>query len=330
LISTSWLEKRKPHWNRLEALLDQVRSKGLKSLSRDDLRDLGLLYRQTAADMAVLRGDSSSAHFAQYLNQLLSRAHNIIYSNHKTNPSAILHFFTKEYPLIFRRNLQYVLIAFILFLGGVVVGTMLTVQNPDFQLKVIGPQMAETIQRREMWTHSVVAIKPLASSSIMTNNLSVAFTTFAAGITAGLGTIYMIVFNGLLMGVIGTACAQARMSQQLWSFVAPHGVLELPAIFIAAGAGLRLASGWLFPGVLPRLQSLAIAGREAVRLLLGALPMLFVAGIIEAFVSPTELAVKLKFLLAAALFALLCLYLSGFLSNLSAPFSRRIKAGSVA
>jgi uncharacterized membrane protein SpoIIM required for sporulation len=190
--------------------------------------------------------------------------------------------------------------------------------------------MAETIQRREMWTHSVVAIKPLASSSIMTNNLSVSFTTFAAGITAGLGTIYMIVFNGLLIGVIGTACAQARMSLQLWSFVAPHGVLELPAIFIAAGAGLRLATGLLFPGVLPRMQSLAIAGREGVRLLLGAIPMLFVAGIIEAFVSPTELAVKLKFLLAAALFTLLCLYLSGFLTNFSTAHPRKLKAGSAA
>lgn len=330
MISTSWLEKRKPHWNRLEKLLDQVRSHGLKSLSRDDLRDLGLLYRQTAADIAVLHGDSSSAHFAQYLNQLLSRAHNIIYSNHKTNPAAILHFFTREYPAIFRRNLNYVVIAFILFLGGAVIGTMLTVQDPDFQLKVIGPQMAETIQRREMWTHSVVAIKPLASSSIMTNNLSVSFTIFAAGITAGLGTIYMIVFNGLLMGVIGTACAQARMSLQLWSFVAPHGVLELPAIFIAAGAGLRMASGLLFPGVIPRMQSLAIAGREAVRLLLGAIPMLFVAGIIEAFVSPTELAVKLKFLLAAVTFTLLCLYLSGFLTNFPAVSSRKLRAGSAA
>ena len=120
-----------------------------------------------------------------------------------------------------------------------------------------------------MWTHSVVAIKPLASSAIMTNNLSVAFTTFAAGITAGLGTIYMIVFNGLLIGVIGMACYLSGMSLQLWSFVAPHGVLELPAIFIAAGAGLRLAGGLLFPGVLPRKESLARAGREAVAVAAG-------------------------------------------------------------
>jgi uncharacterized membrane protein SpoIIM required for sporulation len=98
--------------------------------------------------------------------------------------------------------------------------------------------MMETIERREMWTHSIVTIKPVASSGIMTNNLSVAFAMFAMGITAGLGTIWMMVVNGLMIGVIGAATWRAGMALQLWSFVAPHGVLELPAIFIAGGAGL--------------------------------------------------------------------------------------------
>src|SRR5437016_7048450 len=116
----------------------------------------------------------------------------------------------------------------------------------------------------------------------MTNIMSVGFTTFAFGITAGLGTIYMMAFNGLLMGVIGMACGLSGMSLQLWSFVAPHGVLELPAIFIAGGAGLRIAQGLLFPGVLPRRRSVARAGSESVRLLLGCIPILVAAGLIEA------------------------------------------------
>jgi uncharacterized membrane protein SpoIIM required for sporulation len=327
LISNSWLEKRKPHWTRLEKLLDQSRSQGLKSLDRDDLRDLGLLYRQAASDLAVLRADSSATHFAQYVNELLSRAHNIIYSGHRTSYTrSVLRFFVETYPQLFQRNLQYVVIAFILFLGGALIGSLLTLQDPDFQLKILGPQMVQTIERGEMWTHSVVAIKPLASSAIMTNNLSVAFTTFAAGITAGLGTIYLLVFNGILMGVIGTACNQAGMSLKLWSFVAPHGVLELPAIFISAGAGLRLAAGLLFPGVMSRRESLVVAGREAVQLLVGCIPMLFVAGIIEAFVSPTDLAPRLKFVLAASLFTLLCLYLGGVLTRVRGAQGNEIKA----
>jgi uncharacterized membrane protein SpoIIM required for sporulation len=311
MISTRWLEKRKPHWSKLEALLNRSAKGGLKSLSRSDLQELSLLYRQTAADLAAIREDPGSVHFARYVNQLLVRAHNTIYSGRKASPMALFSFFWDTYPAAFRRNLNHCLLATLIFAVSGLVGAVLTYQNPDFKVKLLGPQMVETIEKREMWTHSIVGIKPLASSAIMTNNMSVGFSTFALGITAGLGTIYMMAFNGLLIGVIGMACWLSGMSVQLWSFVAPHGVLELPAIFIAGGAGLRIAQGLLFPGVLPRRDSLAQAGLEAVQLLLGTIPILIVAGLIEAFVSPTSLPVPLKFSLAAALFVLLGSYLFG-------------------
>jgi uncharacterized membrane protein SpoIIM required for sporulation len=311
MISNRWLEKRKPYWSKLESLLNQSATSGLKSLSRSDLQELSLLYRQTAADLAAIREDRSSIHFARYVNQLLVRAHNTIYSGRKANVTAIFSFFTDTYPVAFRRHWRHCLLATLIFAVAGLVGAVLTYQNPDFKVKILGPQMVETIDRHEMWTHSIVGIKPLASSAIMTNNMTVGFTTFAFGITAGLGTIYMMVLNGLMIGVIGMACWLAGMSLQLWSFVAPHGVLELPAIFIAGGAGFRIAQGLLFPGVLPRRDSLARAGSEAVQLLLGTIPILIIAGTIEAFVSPTGLAVSLKFSLAAALFVLLGSYLFG-------------------
>jgi uncharacterized membrane protein SpoIIM required for sporulation len=311
MISTRWLDKRKPYWNRLEQLLDQSTRRGVSSLGRSELQEVGLLYRQIAADLAALREDRGSVHFARYLNQLLARAHNIIYSAHKASPYAIVRFFAVSYPRIFRSLLRYVQIAVLIFAASATLGAALTLQDPDFKLSILGPQMVQTIEKREMWTHSIVGIKPLASSAIMTNNLSVAFTTFALGITAGLGTIYMLIFNGLLIGVIGMACHLSGMSLQLWEFVAPHGVLELPAIFLAGAAGLRVAAGLLFPGYLPRRESLVRAGTEAVQLLLGSIPILVIAGIIEAFVSPTGLAMGLKFSMAAALFALLLAYLFG-------------------
>lgn len=309
MISTRWLEKRKPHWSRLEELLERTANKGFKSLSRFELQELSLLYRQIAADLAALREDQGSVHFARYLNQLLARAHNTIYSAHRASPSAMVDYFRYAYPRIFRQNLSYCMAAFFIFLGSAFVGAALTYHDPDFKVKILGPEMVGTIERHQMWTHSIVGIKPIASSAIMTNNLSVAFMSFAAGITGGIGTIYMMVFNGLLIGVIGTACWFSGMNLQLWSFVAPHGVLELPAIFIAGGAGLRLACGLLFPGFLPRRESVARAGTEAVKLLLGTIPILIIAGVIEAFVSPTGLAVPLKFGMAGALFALLLAYL---------------------
>ena len=311
MISTHWLEKRKPYWTKLEALLNQSAKDGLKSLTRSELQELSLLYRQTAADLAAIREDRGSVHFARYVNQLLVRAHNTIYSGRRASPKTIFSFFWDTYPSTFRRNLKHCLLSVLIFLVAGAVGAVLTYQNPDFKVKILGPQMVETIDRHEMWTHSIVGIKPLASSAIMTNNMSVSFTTFAFGITAGLGTIYMMAFNGLLIGVIGMACHLSGMSLQLWSFVAPHGVLALPAIFIAGGAGLRIAQGLLFPGILPRRESLARAGLEAVQLVLGTIPILIIAGLIEAFVSPTGLPIPLKFSMAGALFVLLAAYLFG-------------------
>jgi hypothetical protein len=78
LISTRWLDKRKPYWIRLEQLLDDSARRGLSSLGRSELQEMGLLYRQIAADLAALREDRGSANFARYLNQLLARAHNIL------------------------------------------------------------------------------------------------------------------------------------------------------------------------------------------------------------------------------------------------------------
>jgi uncharacterized membrane protein SpoIIM required for sporulation len=309
VISTHWLEARRAYWTRLERLLDAASQNGIASLSRSELQELGLLYRQIGGDLAVLRADPASVNFAEHLQRLLARAHHTVYASERQGALVAILAFAAAYPRVFRRNLTPCVVSLTIFLCAAAFGAGLAYRDPDFKTQILGPQMVETIERREMWTHSIVGIKPIASSQIMTNNMSVALMTFATGIAAGAGTVYMIAFNGLLLGVIATACALSGMSLQFWSFVAPHGVLELPAVIIAGGAGLRLAQGLLFPGFRPRRQSVARAGGEAVQLVLGCIPVLVIAGTIEAFVSPTDLPVPSKFGMAAALFALLVAYL---------------------
>jgi uncharacterized membrane protein SpoIIM required for sporulation len=119
-----------------------------------------------------------------------------------------------------------------------------------------------------------------------------------------------MLFNGLMIGVIGTACYRAGMSIPLWSFVAPHGALELPAIFIAGGAGLLLARGIIAPGALSRREALAESGGASIRLLLGVFPLLVIAGLIEGFVSPTPLDPAIKFVIGAAMLVLLTFYVT--------------------
>jgi uncharacterized membrane protein SpoIIM required for sporulation len=173
----------------------------------------------------------------------------------------------------------------------------------------VGPAMIATMERHEMWTHSIVGVAPMATSAIMTNNLTVSFVTFAGGITFGLYTLFSLFNNGMLLGVIGAACHQYGMSLALWSFVAAHGSLELPSILIAGAAGLRLGHAMLFPGGLRWKDSVAKGGIEATRLVSGVIPLLVIAGCLEGFFSPSAAPVGLKFTVGGALFTLLLLWL---------------------
>jgi uncharacterized membrane protein SpoIIM required for sporulation len=309
MISNQWIEKRRPYWDRLAMLAAECQGSGVRRVGRDELRELALLYRQVANDLSVVRQDGTARSTAYTLNELLGRTHNIIYSSRKRSFLAVLAFLRKDYPRHFRRLLPYTLTAIALFASGLLLGAILTATRHGFMESFLGPYMVETIRHHQMWTHSIVGMKPQESSRIMTNNLTVTFIAFAAGITAGLGTVWLLFFNGLLIGVIATACQQAHMSRDLWSFVCPHGSLELPAIFIAGGAGLRLASGMLFPGLYSRRDSITFAGRDAVRLVAGIIPMLVIAGMIEGFFSPSGAPVLLKFGVGVALFALLLVWL---------------------
>lgn len=303
------MSKRRPHWDRLQALLGQADSAGLGQLSRAELQELALLYRQVAADLSVLRQDETARTYAAHVNQLLARAHHIIYSRRKTSLLTLFRFLRDEYPAIFQRNLGFVTASVIISVACGVLGMILTNTRPEFMRHYVGPEMIATMERHEMWTHAIVGVEPQATSAIMTNNLSVSFLTFAGGITFGLYTLYLLFTNGMMLGVIGAACHQYGMSMGLWSFVAAHGSLELPSILIAGAAGLRLGCAMLFPGGYRWKDSVARGGIEATRLVSGIIPLLVIAGTLEGFFSPSEAPVWLKFGVGGLLFTLLNLWL---------------------
>ncbi len=309
MISNLWIDSRKDNWNRLDALLRQVETNGVKSLPASDLRELGLLYRQAAADLSAARGDRGSRALEQYLNRLVGRAHNFVYAGRRVSAASLWRFFAHGYPRLLRRLSGYVLLAtaFTLVAGGL--GAVITLVRPGFGVSLLGVDRVADLDRHKMWTESVLSAKPQTSSFIMTNNISVCFLTFAGGITAGLFTLFELFNNGLNLGAVATVCAQHHMALSLWSFVAAHGALELPSIMLAGAAGLRLGAGILFPGMLRRRDAIALAGSEAVQLLSGTIPLLIVAGTLEAFLSPTHAPIALKFSVGAVLFTGLVLWL---------------------
>jgi len=321
IVSNLWLQKRRPYWSRLEALLAAADADGVRKLTRTELEELALLYRQVAADLSVLRRDGTARNYAAHVNQLLARSHHIIYAGRKTSFATLLRFLRDEYPVIFRRNLNYVAASTALTVACGILGAILTATRPEFMRHFVGPAMIATMERHEMWTHSVVSMAPMATSAIMTNNLTVSFVTFAGGIVFGLLTLFSLFNNGMLLGVIGAACAHFGMSVSLWSFVAPHGSLELPSILIAGAAGLRLGRAMVFPGGYRWKDAIAQGGMEASRLVSGIIPLLVIAGCLEGFFSPSAAPVWLKFTVGGALFLLLNLWLFGAGKKDSEPAS---------
>jgi uncharacterized membrane protein SpoIIM required for sporulation len=309
LVSNHWLHKRRPYWERLARLIQQADSSGLHGLSRAELEETALLYRQVASDLSTLRRDPSARAYSEHVNQLLARAHHIIYSTRRTSLVHLFRYMRDEYPAIFQRNMRYVLFALAVTLAGAALGAVVTLARPQFMRHMLGPQMVATIERHEMWTKSIVTVAPAASSGIMTHNLSVCFVSFAGGVIFGIGPLYSMFINGMLLGVLGVACQQHGMSLDLWSFVAPHGSLELPSIILSGAAGFRLGHGVLFPGFYRWRDSVATAGVEAARLIAGIIPLLVIAGTLEGFFSPSNAPVWLKFTVGGILFTLLLLWL---------------------
>ena len=309
ILSNQWLAKRRPYWDRLSWLLNRAASGGVRQLSRAELRETALLYRQAASDLSTLRQDSTARAYAELVNQLLARAHHIIYSSRRKGFRKIFYFLRDGYPAIVQRQFRYVLLSLVIMLAGAALGTVLTLARPEFMRHMLGPAMVDTIERHEMWTHSLVAVAPAASSAIMTNNITVCFVSFAGGIVFGLGAIFSMFNNGMLLGVVGVACAQHGMSLDLWSFVAPHGSLELPSIALAGAAGLRLGRGVVFPGLYRWRDSVALAGVEATRMVAGTIPLLIIAGSLEGFFSPSNASPWLKFTVGGTLFLLLLVWL---------------------
>ncbi|MEH2164601.1 MAG: stage II sporulation protein M [Nostoc sp.] len=308
-----WIARREPNWQRLDALLKQIEKKGLKSLCAAEIRELASLYRSVAADLARARTQQIGNTLIQSLQSLTTRAYTQIYQGSRRQEwHAILEFYRWGLPSVVQKTFVYIAIATALFLLGALVAWWYSWQNPSFMSLIVPDNLITKVRdEHKLWMGSIVGVEPLASSSITINNLSVSFGAVAGGITVGLYTAYLMVFNGLLIGAVGTLVGQNNLAYPFWAFVFPHGSLELPAIFFAGGAGFLLARSILFPGKYRRGDALKFYGSQAVQLVFGIVPMLMIAGTIEGFFSPNpSIPDAIKYLAGMGLFILLVLYCS--------------------
>jgi len=301
-------------WRRLAEILTQVETRGLQSLSQKELDELGHLYRLTSSHLARARVQGERPEVLEYLNRLVARAHGQIYRVRPTTGQRIMTFFLAEVPRTFRRMFPFIAAAAGLFvLAAVVAHTAVTLDEGSAEL-LLPPSLIERSRadlesgRVEWWAPE--GLGPWMSSQIMTRNIQVAFFAFAGGITACVGTVWVLITNGMTLGALAAFYTRHGFGLEFWSLIAPHGVLELAAVFICGGAGLRLGWSLIDPGDYTRRDALVVAGHEAVRLVIGTIPMFVVAGLIEGFITPVKMPPATKLVFASMMAILLVLYLS--------------------
>ena len=282
-------------WTSFAAKLAAAQKRGLASLGETGVREFVTEYRTLSADLARLRTASAGRSLDEmfYLGRLVAGAHNLLYRDRgMTLRGAVRYLFT-DVPREVRRSARPIALAGLMLFGPAVIAAVGVMRAPELAPRLLPSTMLQRaedgVQRAkggEGYIDDPQLLRPVMASRIVTNNVQVTFAVFAGGITAGLLTVLMLVLNGISMGAVVGLYASKSIGILLLAFVAPHGVLELFAICVAAGGGFLIASGLLLPGNRTRARALVENSRRAVRLVAASTFLLVIAGTLEGFVSP--------------------------------------------
>lgn len=287
-----FLLRRQENWKRLEILVSIAEAQGLSRFSAEEVREFGILYRRVSSDLVTARAKTANAEILEYLNDLVARAYSQVYRARRFRPQDIITFFTVDFPRLFRHSSKYLAIAAALLLAATTFGWHLNQYDPAGAYYMLPPGLVKQIpQMREMWRgqtgHAVdFNLMSITSSWLMTHNIGIGLVAFSGGILLGLPTLWAMVQNGLMLGILGEAMSRPDTALVFWSLILPHGVIELSAIVVMGASGFMIAGALLAPGQRSRRDALVERGRLAVLLALGGAVMLVIAGLIEGFITP--------------------------------------------
>ncbi len=288
-----FVEERRARWARLGQLVTSARGR-VDRLKADDVLELGRLYRIATGDLAIARRDFGRDAATERLNDLVAAAHALVYSEAPTSGRRLRRFVARELPATVRANLPWTGAAFAVFMVFAVATYVIGLLMPEIAAGALPEDTRQHLAQRKLWTEIPEGFRPIAGPLIIVNNVRVAVVLFAGGLTAGALTIYALASNGALMGTVFAVVQSYGLSGGLLAFIAAHGVLELSAIFLSGGAGLRLAWAIVRPGERSRRDALRLAGAQSMRVMFLVIPVLGVAGLIEGFLSPAHASDALK------------------------------------
>jgi uncharacterized membrane protein SpoIIM required for sporulation len=308
--------QKETRWNEFEKLATVVAGGGLDRLEARQLPDFAARYREVASDLARARTYRAGPGVISRLERLVAAGHNALYRRERSTLATLAGFLFRECPAAVLQSWRYVLLAAAVFILPGAAGYAVMREAPPLAMEVLPDALLERAaagaERNAQglgYFEAPPGERPVVASSIITNNVGVAFRCFAGGIFAGVGSLVLLAFNGLMIGAASGHFANNGLLGYLWTFVAGHGLLELFAIWVAGAAGFLLGRSLIAPGDLSRSDALVASGRIGLRLVVAATLMLLVAGGIEGFISASGLPLAVRVGASAGSAFLLVAYL---------------------
>jgi uncharacterized membrane protein SpoIIM required for sporulation len=308
-------QRHQPQWQAFTAQLEQLEQGKAKVA---DLAGFPHQYRRLCQHLALAQERGYSSYLVDPLQQLALRGHQQLYRHRSQLGAKVLSFVLADFPRLVRAQWRFVLAASLLFFGSLVGVALLVFLFPDLIYSIVSPQQVAEMQSMYDPAASRLGRAAERASSedwmmfgyYVMHNIGIAFQTFAAGLLLGLGSVFFLIFNGLIIGAVSGHLTEIGYGQTFWSFVIGHGAFELSAIALAGAAGLQLGWALIAPGQLTRGESLRLAAHQSVQMLCGVMAFLLIAAFIEAYwSSTTNIAPWLKYFVGALLWLLVATYL---------------------
>ncbi|NCC51583.1 MAG: stage II sporulation protein M [Spartobacteria bacterium] len=316
-----FIDTEQKSWDELEQMLERLERAPEDRLSIDEIQRFHYLYERASADLARIATFAAERELRQYLESLVARAygeiHEVREKPHRFQPLA---WFLQTFPITFRRHIRAFQLALLLVTGGALFGGVIIMADPAAKSVLMGfPHLmthpsTRVAEEEETLADRLAGSKAQGAAFYMTHNTRVALTTMALGATWGVGTVIVLISNGIMLGSICVDYIMAGETRFLVGWLLPHGSIEIPAILIAGQAGFVLAACFVSGrGRKPLKARLRASLNDIVTLSFGSGVLLVWAGVVESFLSqyhePT-LPYSLKIGLGIIELALLWLFLS--------------------
>ncbi|MBD9417024.1 stage II sporulation protein M [Pseudomonas sp. PDM16] len=301
-------------WQRLESRLNSL-EKG--KVERKDCESFTVDYRHLCQHLALAQERGYSSHLIDQLQHLAMRGHQQLYRHRSHLGAQIIGFILAGFPQLVRREWRAVLSGVALFFGALIGMGLLTWLFPDLIYSIMDPEQVR--QMEEMYDPGARRVGRFAERDsgddwmmfgfYIMNNIGIAFQTFAGGLIFGLGSLFFLLYNGLVIGAVAGHLTRIGYSETFWSFVIGHGAFELTAIAFAGAAGLKLGWALLAPGRLSRGEALRQSAVKAIQLVAGVILFLLIAAFVEAYWSSMTYATPVtKYWVGAGLWLLVIAY----------------------